>query len=665
MFATILTVSYRARRLLRRLRPVWWWMRRHPRWTVLIAVLSWLIVSEIGGGILIATADDGSISNLPYLSALNPKDSAGVDLLHYATLPLQRGDLLHSDQQFIAVLIDTIWVAQIATVSWVLWLFEFLLSFQWVQWIAEPIGAILGFLAGLIDQIGWVPMALAVTAVVCGAVIMAGRIGTGVTEIVISVIAAALTATLLTNPMGLVTGPGGVLAWAENTGGGLAASIASDEPRMVDGATASEALSTTISAQLMDSWVRAPAQLIAFGKVLTDQCAAVFSSSMMAANPINRGDTSVRDAVAACDPAAGAYVNSPTFGQVATAYIISSGSGVLMVLGVLFAIVLVLAVLFTLFQAGKLVGATAAATMPGVARMAMWKSFIGIYVGGIVIAASVVLLSGFLRVVAFVMAALAAGGFSIVAQMFVIDLLVVCLAVALVYVWWRTHKTGESIAKRLARLGFGRGSSEQPHPVRASAKRIGEELIARRIARGPSPTPRRGLPQAPVPSGGAEPINLTATRLFRPTGGPGTATRTLSVLPTGPGAVKALTVGGQVAAAAATGGSAAVVMAVSKTVGGYVMQRAALAAGRKTIGAVRQAPGAASAGAGDAAAYTAYGRRIVVDRAGAGRIEPAAAPTRGGVHQITSVPRPRPPAPPKDSDVRRRLRAAMQASTRV
>jgi len=632
-------------------RPVGRWIRRHPRWTVVLLVLAWMVISEIGGTMVLANAADGGTDpSLPYLSPLNPHDSGGVDLVHYVSLPLQRGDLLHPDQLQIGMAVDAIWTWQLTSLSWVLWLFQFLLSFDWVSWITTPLDTIFTFFSGLLAQIGWAPVALALTGLVCGMVIWAGRVGVGLAEVGVSLFAFVLVTGVMFNPVGFVTGQNGLLTWVKNTGREIAASIANDKPQLVDGANAAQSLNSTITGQLMDLWLRAPAQEISFGKILTGRCAKVFSHAMMARNPLDSGDNSVRDAVAACDPAAGEYVNHPSLGQVFTAATISTGVTGLQFAGIIFALLLIAAVFAAVFQAAKLLFALYAAIAPGVARHALWRACIGMFVSALAVGAMVILLSGFLRVITSVMTALSTQGWTILNQTAVIDVFMFVLLGLMVYMWWRMHKAGSSLAERLARLGFGRASSPKSSPVKATAKRIGEEVIARRITR------RKTAPEAAKnavtarPGVAPAPINLTATRAA------GDAAKTASTaakaLPAAGTATKALGAGATAAGAAATGGASAVVMAAGKIAGGYVLQRAVRKAASKK-GPVPTSP----TNSADRAAFTGFGRRIVVDETGTSRIEPRQAPQHGGVYRITNVPGRRSPA---DSPARTHLREVVQ-----
>lgn len=627
-------------------RITWRWVRRHPRWSVVIALGIWFIVAEAGGTVLIAQADNGTISSLPWLSPLSAKDSGGVDLLHYATLPLDRGDAWTWDKSFISSIVDPLWVFHLAAVSWVLWLFQFLLSFQWVDWLATPIGAIATFISGIVSQIGWLPLALAAVAVICGAFIMGGKVAKGVIEIAISVAASVLAVTLLANPVAALTGPNGALPWVESWGGTLAASIASDNPSLSvndpSSTDASKALSDTLIAQLMDIWVRYPAQEVAFGHTLTGDCSTVFSDAMKKVNPIDRGDTSVRDAVHNCDPAAWDYVTNPGFGQVATVFIIQMGADILMLLGLAFSLVLMMSVGYALGQALKLTGVVYAAVAPGVARGAFWKSLIGMYTAVLSVGFSVVMLSGFLRIITAIMTSAAGASLPIVAQMLIVDLVVIVLIISMFVLRHQAKKAGETLAQRLSRIGFGSKSPERrPSPVMQSAKRVGERYLAEKFRKPPVLGPgadNRAL-NFNMFGGGPRPGTVDGGEFVQtPNAGGGSSPVAGRLVG---GAMKAISTGAQVGAAAASGGTSAAVIAMGKVAGKTVLQRAVVSGGSRAMKSLTSGSESASTPPERSGRpnYTGFGRQIVVDGQGTGKIAPAKAPERGGVYSISSMPK--------------------------
>lgn len=677
------------------------WARRHPVRTMMIAAAVWLVVSVAGGNVMLAQAASGGVKSLPYLSPLDLKDSGGVDLLHYVFLPFDHGNPLFSPGKwFVAQMVDPIWLFNVVCLSWSMWALQFLVTMQWVGWVATPVQAIFATISGVLSQIGWIPVGLALTALICFVAIFRGRVAAGVTEIGISVAASVLAVTLLANPVGLITGPTGGLSRVQQWSASISASIAGGDSALLGkqptAQQAGQIVSSTLMTQVMNVWVRLPAQEIAFGQVLTGSCAKTYDTAMMQVNPLDTGSTStVRDAVKGCDADAANYASNPTIGMAFTAGIATTGAFILNLMAWAVGLLLLLATGYTLLKAVQWFFATYAAIAPGIARRAWWSSMLGVLVGLFTIGATVVLVTGFLKIATDVMTALAkskiGGGLPVVAQMGILDLIVITMIIALFWNWMKAKKAGERLADRLARLGFGRPSGPRQHPIAQTAKRMGERYISDRLAnrmRNRRPV-TSSLPRPAVAAGsmkmtasrlGGEAATATATATAPAAAAAVGAARPLLALPASgghPGGMKAAAarmagVGVSVGLAAATGGTSAAVLALTKEGGKYVLQRGITHAMAKdeprTPAGLDPAPAARALPAGhldrdrqervERPTFTGYGRRIEVDGNGVSRVAPKEAVQHGGVYRITTAKK----ISPATANLRERLRKAAAAA---
>lgn len=640
----------------RRIRRVWKWIRRHPLRTVAILVGIWTITSILGGNVILAYAADGDAgSTLPFLAPIDAKDSSGISIAQYVSLPMDRGGVFDPIKAFLAQTVDAIWVANLTGLSWGLWFMQFIVTLEWIDWIAPPIEAIFQMLSGLLSQIGWIPVGLALAAIIGFVAIMLGRVAAGATDMVISVAASVLAVTLLANPIGMITGPDGGLRTAQAWGGSIAASISSGDASFLDKMpspdTAREVVSEALIGQIMDAWVRYPAQEIVFGQLLEGSCATAFNDAMIASKPFEYG-AAVRDAIRPCAPDAAEYASNTNIGFVITAGIAAGGSSALNFLSLILGMVLLLASGFTLWSAGKWLFSTYAAIAPGFARRAWWSSALGILAGLFSIGASIVLVSGFLSITTSMMMALAeTTPLSTLAQMIVINAVVLTMAIALIWNFHKARKAGEKLSERLARLGLGK-SADRAHPIRDRAQRMAETYVSNRLswnahqkastaaaaaagaaaaATGgspaaaataasnatptPSPAPQPAITGIPAGAASAQPmIELTQTDVKKAGGVKAAAT-------------KLLTTGASVALAAATGGTSAAVLTLTKEGGKFVLQR-----GIEQVAS--RGDKATSTGDGDhderpaGSSFAAYGRQIIVDAAGSSQIAPREAPSR-------------------------------------
>ncbi|WP_322477291.1 hypothetical protein [Microbacterium testaceum] len=629
-------------------------------------------MSLLGGHALMAVADDGSGTiTLPFLSPLNPKDSGGVDLAHYTSLPYDRGHPITSPENwFNAQISDPIWLSNLVAISWSMWFLQFLITMQWADWITTPLQAIFTMIANALGQVGWAATAMAIAGIVVVIALFRGMLATGLTKTLISVFAFAIAGTILANPVGMITGPDGALQSVQRWGGSVSAAIASDNPDLMNqppsAQTSNQIVNDALMGQVMDAWVRLPAQEIAFGHVLKGDCAEVFNKAMMTADPLDSNRNSVIDAVKGCDKSAGDYASHPTLGNAFSAAIASFGAQILNLMGVGLGVVLMIAIGYTLWSACKWMFANFA-VMATFGYQAWWSSMIGVGVGLVTVGLSLVIVSSFLAVVTGFMKAMSGfAGLSTIAQLGLLDIVVLVMIIVLFWQWIKAKKAGERLAERLARLTGGE-RGPRSNPVRATVSRVVDLYLANRLSGG-----HQRLPAAPTPELPAKPSAPRPTTPAKPllalTAGSGSAQ---------PGGVrdkvaKLVTTGASVGIAAASGGTGAALMALSKEGGKFVLQRGlegVAARGShaderispsttrgRSIPTVKE-PSASTVR--DRPTFTGFGRRIEVDENGVSRVAPQKAPERGGVYRIASPRVPQQTA--AAAQLRERLRQAASA----
>lgn len=651
-----------------RARRLWWWACRHPKTAMLLALLLvWLVSAVLA---VPAAYADGSAnsSTPPYMPPSDLKDSNGVPLWRYTILPLDRGDVWHPQKTAISWVIDLLWTINLASFSWCLWLLSFLLEFTWVDWIATPVGAIADTIQSVLSQFGWAPVALAIAGLVFGCAVAFGKFAKGAIDLGVSLLCFVLATGALANPVAALTGEHGALTWAESTGANLSVSVLStdgaDPTGTPDKEEAKDLISQSLMGGLIDVFVRIPAQEIAFGHALSGECDTTFTQQMKNASAFDSSSTNVRDAVGKCDKDAQEYVTHPSTSQILTTLSIQGGSGTLLLIALAMALITMIAVIYALMNAAKLMVNVYAAMLPGVAREALWRSWVGMYVGAFSLAVSIVMLAAYLKILGSVMKAVSDAGLSIVAQTTVIDIFVIALIITLFWAFFAARRSGKNLAKWLATLGNRVGSNQREplSPLKAETLRTAGRYAANRLYR-PRPKPELPAP-ATVPSLDAG--HLTATPSTRR----GTATKV----------IRSAATAGQLVAAASTGGTSAVAMKAMQIGGKKVLQRQALGTMPSTVGKVLDrkiahggvATTSSSSNGSSSSRSTAassarptststsavpFGRQIVVDPSGVGRIAPASV-DRSGVYRIT---RARPPQVAQ-SPVRAALERAAQAA---
>lgn len=659
------------------------WAHEHPWWTRILAVVFVDVFLILFGNTYWAYAADGA-GAAPFLLGGDITDSGGVPLSSYTVLPLDRGDIFNWGKAFIAAWLDPIWTGHLGLVSWMIWFCNWLLSFEWVGVIAAPFGALADVVEGFLGEINWIPFALMIAGGIAGIAIMLGRHSTGWAEIVISATCAVLATGLLANPVASLTAAGGALDTAQDYGGQIAAAVVSDD---INNTTldSENMLSAAVSSQLVDIFVKIPAQTIAFGHALEGACASTFTETMTSSAPINTGGNEVGDAVGACDEAAKTYNQNPNFGQVATAVTMTPGALALFLLPMAFGVLFLVTVIGFLIAALKTMWNVYIGILP-INRYPLWKSLADTFMGLVAIVFMAVVMAAVLKLTVAIITGLSGLGIPVVAQMGFATLVMCVLVFMLVRAKRMAKKAGRSMAEQLSKFGMGKGGAAERDGVKAVAAMSAVSTVAAAALRRPD----RNIDARSInfgPAAAQDIGTMTATRAPAPSTPPvapsGGSSGRAALPPSqrGPGGAGAagaaatasktadlIFTSARIAKGAAAGGVAGAAGAAAIEVGGRVAQKSAgkaITAGASAVqGGSRRAaeeprttstkvvplvveptPPTRTPRTPDAP------RRIVVDSTGMGHIERRPV---GGVVDISSLAAPGARSP-RSAELRSRL----------
>lgn len=663
----------------RRFWAIRYWLAAHKWWSRILAVVTIDLLLVIFGNTVIAYAADGDGGVVsPFLPGGSIHDSAGVPLSHYIVLPLDRGDVFTWGKAIVAAPLDFIWSGHLGAFSWMIWLCEWIISFQWIDLITVPFGAIANTLQDGLGRLNWIPFALAVTAGIAGIAVLAGKKASGWLDMLVSAFLAFLAVGILANPITTITSAGGALDTAREWGNSLAVAVATDNADQAANAKfhSDDILTEVVSSQLVDIFVKIPAQSLAFGHVLEGECATVFNESMTTRAPVVSNGNDVRDAVGGCDEAAKNFVQNPNFGQVITALMISPGALVLLGFPVALAVLFFGAMMRLMWDSLKTMLSIYWAILP-VNRHALWKSLAGVATGIVSVVLLIVLMAASLRLLVGFLTGLSGMGVSIVALMMIANLFLLVLLFLLVRAKRAARRAGETLAEHLSKVGLARGGSAPANPIKSmAAMSMATTLGSAALHRPDRNYDARSIHNYGMGRPGAGPMNFTASPI--PPAGPPSMTprpmgpagpRSPSPLPvgSGPGSRRVLEAGGKTAK---TAGAALTAARVAKgAVGGVpgLVGSAAAAAGsrpatrsgnqmmQKALGkGATSTPSASSTPAApskpSAASFIVPSRRIIVDEAGVGRIN-RPAPSSNTVYDISSLP-PVAPRSPRNEALR-------------
>jgi len=241
------------------------WAYVHPRWARVLAVVAIDMVIVFTGN---TYAYASGAYDAPFLAGGDLHDSAGIPVANYIVLPLDRGDAFTPGKMFIAFIVDPMWTGHLGVIAMLLELFGFVLSFEWVEWISTPFAAFADLLERALGDINWIPFALMISAVVGGLTLLSGKVAKGGVEMLVSACIAVMAAGILANPIASLTAANGALDTAQQYGAGLAAAVVSDDINAADSSVdADDIITDAVTTQLVDIFIRIPAQTVTFGTV--------------------------------------------------------------------------------------------------------------------------------------------------------------------------------------------------------------------------------------------------------------------------------------------------------------------------------------------------------------------------------------------------------------
>lgn len=523
------------------------WLYQHPAVRRTCSVLFlWAVLIHAGATAAFAADGTGQSSGL-FMPTTGIHDTHGIPIEKYMTLPLDRGDVWTPQKMWVTSILDTLWVGHIFYIALLFAMVKFLLAFEWIDFIATPLNAIAVSFQALVTQVYWIPFALMVTAFVAGIYMLRGKFSSGLIECVVAVVIAIAATGVLANPVATITGPDGFLNKAKIWGGEISVAITTDQPPCLPGGNCrrpetdttmspDKVLAENVIAQLMDTYVRVPAQTVTFGHVLTGNCDTVFDKNFADRNPVNVSETNVRDRVGECDKDAKEYVQSPVITKVGVMANIQAGSFFMTILILGLSLYIISSVFSSLWNGLKAMFGSLWAILPATSRTGLWRSIIGMYTGSVMIIAALVLLAGYLKVLVYISAVMSR--FGIVLQMSFVNIAVLIFLIAL----WRMHrrakKAGESLAQRLGKLGIG-SADEKPRsqPIKKIIDRAEpwvrdawrDARLAKKLNKGSQPQPQSGMPWGPGGQG-------TFTDLGEKVPGrPALGSRVIPALTAGPG----------------------------------------------------------------------------------------------------------------------------------
>jgi hypothetical protein len=251
---------------------------------------------------------------------------------------------------------------------------------------------------------------------------------------------ATLAAGVFAQPVHLIAGDNGLIMRAQQAGLELAGELASGQ----NGDSLSpEQLRKQMIGQMVDTFVRQPAQMINFGRVLDG------GRCQQAYNDVVRGgpyglDDNIRDKINNCDSDLGDYADEPSAGMATGAFMFEPASAIILIFAVVLAGSVIAAAVYAMFLALKAIVVLVTGLLPGGARGSLFMTIAETAIALVIIVFTNVFLGVFLMVLQELFRD--ATGSSIPKTFVIFDVLLIVG----IGVFWRFKKRLKESAQRLA-----------------------------------------------------------------------------------------------------------------------------------------------------------------------------------------------------------------------
>ena len=388
-----------------------------------------------------AQAADGSSAQVPgALSWIELQDSRGISVWNYE-LSLDRGGVTSPGKIIWSFVIDLLWGIYRSCVVVAIWFLDWALSFQWLAIIATPVLAIGASLQVIVDRFGVAPLFATAAALIAATWMAKGKWALGIFELFASLVIAALAVGAFSNPVEKVAGDSGLIMDTRDVGLDLAAGMANNGN--VEGDT--DAMRQTVTATMVDTFIRIPTQMINFGAVLDGGGCEGAYDDVVRGGPYGSGDD-IRNAIEGCDENLGEAAANPGMGQAVSALILSPAASFVMIFALMLAGAVMLAAAYALYQALRLIVTVILAILPGSARGALFQTVADLAMALVTLVFAVVFCSSYLIFIQGVFDTSSSRSQGVMATFFLVD---VMLVIGIV-LFWKGRKKLRRAADRLA-----------------------------------------------------------------------------------------------------------------------------------------------------------------------------------------------------------------------
>lgn len=332
-------------------------------------------------GVLYASADSGSGKlgqTPPSMVWIQVSDSRGINAWNYE-LAIKTDFGLEIGKTVFAIFTDFLWGGYRGVVMTAIWFLDWVISFQWLDLIVNPLIEVGTSVGAIIGKLGLSAAFIAITGLFAAIHIARGRHARAVYEVVVTGIVIALAGGALTTPVQTVAGPNGWIVESKNYTMELVNAM---NDKTITGASQDQAAAdhNGVTSAMIQTFIRVPSQIVSFGQVLDGTNCESAYDEVVKNGPYGYTED-IRKKVKECNEDAWVYADAPSGSMVAAVGTLMPSSFIILAMAVLIGGFVMLALVTATMASFGMVINLVTALLPGGTRRSLAKSVSEVVIG--------------------------------------------------------------------------------------------------------------------------------------------------------------------------------------------------------------------------------------------------------------------------------------------
>src|SRR5699024_2842634 len=257
------------------------WLKVHPKTRYLVlfvttCTICYLFLNDVAW----ASTEDKISARTFGLPLEGITDSSGVPIWRYQDIPMDPGNgPAYLERKVRKALASLAWAVYSGILIFVIGLVEWIVSFEWLAWIAAPFELIATGVSGVLEAWMLIPLGVLVSSVWIAVGYLRGRTGAATIEFLMVALVFGVITSPIVDPLSWMSGSGSDTA-SENGLIQRAADVGAEAGAMTVNQD-EEAESLTLSGVIIDVGLRDPMLSMAFGSSLNGDCAVEWNQSAL------------------------------------------------------------------------------------------------------------------------------------------------------------------------------------------------------------------------------------------------------------------------------------------------------------------------------------------------------------------------------------------------